>query len=107
MKIKIKDENGQEIEVQVCRNKYGTVYFRRVPYTAKDPTPKQREVRDLFALASSQAFNSTREEVIENIKQMYAGWVKEGKTEAEITELIKRLYPKDYEIIVQFLKMVF
>ena len=108
MKFKIKMENGEEVEVQICRNKYGTIYARKLPYTVKNPTPKQEEVRNRFAKASFDAFDKTRDEMIENIRDAFAGW-ESASTEKrnEIMEEIKRLYPKDAEAIIKFLELIF
>ncbi|PMP74795.1 MAG: hypothetical protein C0180_03265 [Aciduliprofundum sp.] len=108
MKFKIKLENGEEVEVQFCRNKYGTIYARRLPYTVKNPTPKQEEVRNKFAKASFDAFNKSREEMIENIKSAFADWESApAEKRNEIMEEIRRLYPRDAEIIIKFLQLIF
>lgn len=102
MKITIKDENGNDIDIQICRNKYGTVYFRRVPYTSKNPTEKQIEVRYRFAKGAFESFNLDRDKMIEKIREQFRDYIGNSEKENELYEMIKRLYPKDADYIIKF-----
>ncbi len=107
MRIRIKDKYGRDVEVHLCINKNGKIYFRRVPYTYHNPTERQEEVRRRFAEAMHGAVGLSRDEIIYRIAEAFSGWEKLSPEDREtITNEIKKLYPRDWNTLIRLLNLL-
>jgi acyl-CoA reductase-like NAD-dependent aldehyde dehydrogenase len=107
MRFRIRDSQGNDVDVQLCINKKGTVYFRRIPYTYHNPTERQEEVRMRFAEAVHKARGMSRDEIVKSIAEAFSDWKKLTPEDKEtITNEIKRLYPTDWEKLIRLLSLL-
>ncbi len=80
--------DGTYVKVQRVVRKNGTVYWRLAP-DFWDTTPLQDEVRKKFARAAYDAFDKSRDEVIENVQKAFEDFIPARK--AKETKLMKTI----------------
>jgi len=107
--------NPKPTDLQICRNKYGTVYVRKVPYTTFIPSKAQAKHRVMFGMVSKMATGKKMEGKIppsaELIQKAFKGikypdnWKVQHKKKWEI--MIEKLYQQQMaERIKQTIKQI-
>ena len=89
------DIDGVRIPIQIVKRGKKT-FWRIIPSFLHDTIPKQREVRNTLAMASSENFGNSRNEINKAVADAFVNWEsnKTAENETAVEQTLKDMFGK-------------